>query len=302
MCESEAILHLYVGQNTNATLEDAPMIRVDAYFFYQLGAHLKPLTQIGNEIERFELVVKIYGAKTWLEGLLNQSVVRIRTARPKGTELFQTISRVEEEISAQTKQNKESLSEPAQWNDIHAIKSQSEEFQTLLAAELSLGDIYVVSPKGGFDTTTLAEYGYRIFPEEMANKVPESLNDANESARCIAFALPTAAAFHLHRVHELVLRKYYDAVTGGKPRPEKRNIGSYMDALKNHHVNDQIILGALAGLKNFHRNPVLHPDDRLENIEETIALHGQIVSVITYMLKKIPENFQLAPPPAIPEQ
>jgi hypothetical protein len=99
-------------------------------------------------------------------------------------------------------------------------------------------------------------------------------------------------------VHELVLRKYYDVITGGKPRPERRNIGAYIDAMKNHQVADPVVIGALVGLKNFHRNPVLHPDDRLENVEQAIALHGQVVSVVFYMLGKIPENFQLVSPPA----
>jgi hypothetical protein len=57
-------------------------------------------------------------------------------------------------------------------------------------------------------------------------------------------------------------------------------------------VGDRKVFSALAGLKDFHRNPVLHPDDRLDDVEEVLALLGSINTVITYMLKAI----QPAPP------
>lgn len=38
---------------------------------------------------------------------------------------------------------------------------------------------------------------------------------------------------------------------------ELRNIEA-----KNYGYKDKKVLSALAGLKNFHRNPVVHPDDR----------------------------------------
>jgi hypothetical protein len=85
-------------------------------------------------------------------------------------------------------------------------------------------------------------------------------------------------------VNELVLRRYYDTVTNDTPRPVNRNIGAYIDAMKNAQFKDQKIFGALAALKDFHRNPVLHPDDRLESIEEAIALLGVVNTVIAYML------------------
>lgn len=272
------------------------MIRVDAMFFYQVGASIRPLTAINYDMDKFSVLSRLYPAETWLDGLLSQGLVRIKTAAPKGRELLETVRRLQREISElQGDKNAEQI---GAW-DAFLLKSQAEEFQTLLGAELSFGDIYVVSPKGGFDTTILAEYGLQIFPSALPTKVPDTIADARDAARCIAFELPTSAAFHMHRVNEIVLRRYYDHVTGGKPSPERRLIPKYIDAMKGYQVGDPIVFGALATLNSLHRNPVIHPEQRLENIEEAIALYGSVNSVVSYMLKALPPApLELIPPPS----
>ena len=68
--------------------------------------------------------------------------------------------------------------------------------------------------------------------------------------------------------------------------------------MKNAQFKDQKIFGALAALKDFHRNPVLHPDDRLDSIEDAIALLGVVHTVIAYMLTAIrPAPLELTPSP-----
>jgi hypothetical protein len=140
--------------------------------------------------------------------------------------------------------------------------------------------------------------GLLTFHPELASKVPSTIFDANQAGRCIAFDLPTAAAFHMHRVNEEVLRIYYDTVTNNKPRPERRNIGAYIDAMKNHHVQVALpsakgVYSVLTMIKDHHRNPVIHPDDRLENVEEAIDLLGIIRSALGLMLREI------KPPPLV---
>lgn len=272
------------------------MIRVDPYFLYQVGAAIRPLVAVTPEWTKNQLRGRLLTAEHWVDTLINNSVYKLPTSWASGDALLKTIRRLQGEYENLPEDH---LSEPIDWIDHYLVESQSQTFQTVLAAELQLGMVYLVQPKGGYDLMQLTEQGTAIFPRELAQKVPEAIPDAKEAARCIAFDLPTAAAFHLHRLHELVLRRYYDTVTKGKGRPEKRNIGAYIDALKGAGFKDQKVFGALSGLKNFHRNPVLHPDDRLEDIEEAIALLGNINTVIMYMLKALPpEPLQLTAPPA----
>lgn len=174
------------------------------------------------------------------------------------------------------------------WGPAYAVASVARDLETLLSAELQVVDFYAVTAKKGFDTTVLAEDGVRIFPDDLPTKLPEAIPDAQQAARCLAFDLPTAAAFHIHRVNEAVMRRYWDVVTGGKPHPESRGINAYVEAMKKDKAGDRKVWSSLSDIRKFHRNPVLHPEDQLADIEEALALLGVVVSVITFMLKQIP--------------
>jgi len=271
------------------------MIRVDPYFLYQVGAAIRPLLNIEEGITKIELRYLLWPADNWLDALLNRSVYRLQTCRASGAELLGEVRRVLDDYKSEGDQ----LVGDVHYFDCYILRSHAQKFENILAAELQWGQLYLVEPKGGYDLTQLTSNGIVIFPSALQEKVPEALQDALEAARCIAFALPTAAAFHLHRVNELVLRRYYDTVTNDAPRPVNRNIGAYIDAMKNAQFKDQKIFGALAALKDFHRNPVLHPDDRLESIEDAIALLGVVNTVIAYMLMAIrPTPLELTPSPS----
>jgi hypothetical protein len=148
--------------------------------------------------------------------------------------------------------------------------------------------LYVVQPKAGYDTTVLIESGARCFPDDVWTKAPDAVSDLNQGTRCIAFELFTAAGFHLHRANEAVLRRYWDAVTKGAPRPASRNMGDYLNEMNAKGVGDSKVKSALKDLKDLHRNPLIHPEHSLETADEAIALMNGIHNVIVYMLKEIP--------------
>lgn len=260
------------------------MIKVDAYFLFQVGAAIHPISSLGQNWTKGQVRSQLWSASYWLNVLLNNSVYRLTTCRISGNQLLETMERIKSDYEKEGV----NLNEQVEFLDHHFLSTQGKEFETILGAEMQWGQLYLVQPKGGFDLSQLTENGIVIFPRALATKAPEAIADATEAARCIAFELPTAAAFHMHRVNELVLRRYYDKVTNGAARPTSRNIGAYMDALKNNGVKDPKLFGALANLKNFHRNPVLHPDDRLETVDDAISLLGAIQTVLTYMLKELP--------------
>jgi hypothetical protein len=168
------------------------------------------------------------------------------------------------------------------------IDTDLTKFTNVLEAELPLLPLYLVSKKGGHDAEDLIGRGEVFFPPELATKVPAALADIKEGARCIAFELPTAAGYHFHRANEAVLRAYYDAVTGGAPRPPERSIGKYIGEMDRLKAGDASIKASLRDLARYHRNPLIHPEQSLKNANDAIALMNSVHSVVVPMLKEIP--------------
>jgi hypothetical protein len=181
--------------------------------------------------------------------------------------------------------------------DWYAITSALNRFEAVLGAELSLWPLYVVTQKAGFDITLLIENGAACFPADIWVKAPEAIADLHQGTKCIAFEVFTAAGFHLHRANEAVLRRYWDAVSNGQPRPTSRNMGDYLGAMAQGSFGDSKVKAALKDLKDLHRNPLVHPEYSINTADEAIALMNSIHNVMVHMLKEIPP---VAPTPAIP--
>lgn len=263
------------------------MQRIDGYYLYSVGAALHPLSTIRYDTKFQDAFLPCFVAEGALEPFLFRSVFKLKTSLQKGGELLAAIKTLREAagIAIGKEEEKEKQIE---WLRAYNVSNGITQFETVLAAELGLSDIYLVSKKRGYDTSDLITNGIVLFPSELVPKVPEAELDINQGARCLAFELPTAAGFHFHRANESVLHKYYDAVTKGKPRPAGRNIGDYLGALKSHRAGEPAVLSALKDLKDLHRNPLIHPEHTLEDVDEAIALLGSIHAVVVRMLKAIP--------------
>jgi hypothetical protein len=104
-----------------------------------------------------------------------------------------------------------------EWVDSFSIISALTAFEAVLGAELSLGPLYIVTQKAGYDTGVLVESGAACFPGGISAKVPEAVADLEQGTKCIAFELFTAAGFHLHGRTRLF---YTDT---GMPSPTARS-------------------------------------------------------------------------------
>jgi hypothetical protein len=187
----------------------------------------------------------------------------------------------------------------SEWQ-IKNLKEKYRVFENVLHATFRISSMYYVSPKGGYNTQYLTDYGESIFPRELGMKVPEALPDVQQATRCIAFELPTAAGFHLHRANESVLRVYWDNVTEGEARPKEGNMGVYLRELNRLRKGKESIREHLKSIKDFHRNPLMHPEQSLDSVGEAISLLAAIRCSIGYMLTEIDavqEQLVLTPSP-----
>lgn len=265
------------------------MLRVDGYYLYQVASQLRPLAQMawardGERGTTYDAAsMWVYVAEGALGPLLSTSVFQLKTSRAAGERLLKAVREVKTKCFQDSNRNVE-----IPWRDVHEITSSLEAFETVLNAELALMPLYVVTPKAGYDTAILVDAGSRCFPNDLAAKAPEAISDIQQATRCLAFELFTAAGFHFHRANESVLRKYWDAVSNNQPRPRSRNMGDYLNALDTAQVGDVRTKASLRDLKDMHRNPLVHPEHSIENLDEAIALMNGVHGAIARMLTEIP--------------
>ena len=178
--------------------------------------------------------------------------------------------------------------------------------ETLLNAELAVQPVYHLWPIRAYDREVLVADGEKIFSEEARKEFnEEEIYNLKEAGKCLAFQIPTAAAFHMFRCVESLIRRYYKSVVGTLPKPKMRNWGVYIKALQDCGVDQKIIV-ILDQIKNLHRNPVIHPEERLKN-EEALSLIGIMDSAVTAIVADLKErrektspSLPLVAPTAIP--
>jgi hypothetical protein len=274
------------------------MQRIDGHYLYTLGYQLHPLSRLRGDDDAVpmnlgEAFPLIWFADSTLDAFLHNSVFRLRYSLGTGESLLAAIRSVRDE-TMEAKDFTVSLKS----GDVYAIKQCLTVFETNLASEMALLDTYLVAKKGALDTTDLIWRGEAAMSPDLAVKVPEAIPDVQQATKCIAFEVPTAAAFHLHRANEAVLRRYYDEVSNGHARPKTRNIGDYLNALDKLGLGDPRVKASLRDLKDLHRNPLIHPEHSLESVDEAIDLLGAIRAVVGQMLKEITTPAPPALPPA----
>ena len=159
------------------------------------------------------------------------------------------------------------------------------EVRLTLNAELQGFDAYVVTPKR-LDTTRLIGNVDELFNPEIFWYLPDiAIHDFNEAGRSIAFECSTAAAFHLLRGTEAVLRAYYQEIV-------KRNRCQLMwgnivqDLRKKKPTQERItLLNNLDNIRLSFRNPTQHPE-KIYDIQEVQDLFGLCVDVVNRMAKE----------------
>lgn len=268
------------------------MMRVDGSYLYRVGHQIHALSTfstgsgtIAPATTGFTALVPLYVAESALEPLLTQSVFNFRTCGPAGTDLLSAIKALRAKIEALSP---EMQAKPLTFMDIYGISNRLAQFEAVLAAELALSPLYLVTQTAGFDTACLIDVGTMLFPQDLTAKVPAAKDDVENGTRCIAFELWTASGFHFHRANESVLRLYWDAVSGGKPRPDNHNMGAYLAEMDKLKVGDAKVKASLRDLKDHHRNPLIHPEHSLETLDEAVALMNGVHNAMVNMLREIP--------------
>jgi hypothetical protein len=257
------------------------MIRISLPYILSLSESLDPLATLTPKSNLGDVVFTIWGAENTLTTLLNTSVfsANLRSSRQLALALVELLKK---EGDLDKDWDKEVGAGAIQITQVYG------RFKTALLAEIGTFPAYFISQKGSFDTITLLDEPWRLFPSDLWRKVPEARFDVAETGKALCYELATACGVHVFRAVECVLRRYYLHVTEGKSHPKVRNIAVYVNAMRQAKKGDEKVLGVLSQLSALHRNPLAHPDAVL-TMDEAISVVGMAHSAMTAMLRQLPE-------------
>lgn len=163
------------------------------------------------------------------------------------------------------------------------LRSAISSFRKTLEAELKGLSAYTISPKR-LDIEKLTDDISSLFaPGVFASLSTIAQYDFSEAGKCIAFERPTAAAFHLMRGTEDVLRGYYchfvrrDRLSPMLWHPMVQALQSHKKAKANDALHRN-----LDNIRISFRNPTQHPD-KVYDIHEVQDLFGLCVDVVNRM-------------------
>jgi hypothetical protein len=275
------------------------MQRVNEFSFYDLAAKIHPLTEI-PAVKLTNVWFDWYQARTALSEILG--VRPLTVSKRAATDLSQAITEfipekwedaVDSIMTLRAAGNETDL---ATWQT-HQLREAAVKFETVLAAECQVLDTYFVSKKGTYSTADLVDHAHFQIPESVRDKLTDQTKlDFDQAGKCIAFDVPTAAAFHLLRGTEAVIRQYYEQlVPGPKKAPARaRNWGVYIKLLRDHSAEEKVT-SLLTHIKDAYRNPVLHPEENYTD-EMVQVLFGVCVSAIVMIVDALNK---LASKPAV---
>ena len=162
------------------------------------------------------------------------------------------------------------------------IKNAINKADATLDAELELRDAYIVTPKR-FNIESLLENPSQLLADKVFLELPTICQaDFKDACRCIAFELPTSAAFHLMRSAEGVLRHYYGTVVR-RGKIKSQNWGPIIDHLKSRRNSaPKTVLDHLDHIRENFRNPTQHPEARydIDEAQDLLSLVSETINRI----------------------
>jgi hypothetical protein len=163
------------------------------------------------------------------------------------------------------------------------IRGQLAAIETVIFPESAIKRIYVL-PSRRFNSDALLSSPQRLFKDGTFDKLDViAKQDISSACRCILFGEATAAAFHILRATESVLKSYYFHHKK-QHRLAKPMWGPMLAELKAKTKNrpPETLLTSLDLIRTAYRNPTQHPEATYE-IDSAQDLFGVCLDAIGKM-------------------
>ncbi len=170
--------------------------------------------------------------------------------------------------------------------DVSEMKELMNSIRQTLDAEIKGLDAYIVTNKR-LDVEKLINGVSGLFAPDIFAALPEITRyDFSESGKCIAFERPTAAAFHMLRGTEDMLRMFYCSLVKRNRISSPLMWGDIVNDLrtKNKTRKYEQLYNNLDNIRLNYRNPTQHPE-KIYDIQEVQDLWPLCVEVCSRMAR-----------------
>lgn len=265
-------------------LRIADMELINLRTIYQWGLNLAPLSRLTEVRVRWRLKGILRESSPWLDGILNSPALRV--CRNDGTALMDRMTELHSEIPIGDEEEDPDMS--PYWNGQYEVSRLAERFTSVLAAELESLESFFVSQKAAYSTSMLINQAESVLPQSALNRLPpNSIQDIQESGKCLAFNTPTAAGFHILRATEAVMHEYYLVACTPPNSRRLANWGRYVAALRRNTDPSVLKVASLLDqIRDLDRNPIMHPRAFLD-ADEALSIFELAKSAIILMARAL---------------
>jgi len=268
------------------------MEQINCFVFYDLGSLLQEILVRSRKGAIQAWVSSAVRAAQILHGMLSGGS-RFRFDESQGAAIA-LLRELQDWIAiADDDPNRNLDSSDPEIEDLHQAIGT---FGNALSLEMGRAPIFLVLPKGIYDTRALIANASAMYEGYADRLPPEAILDTDQAGRCLAFHLPTAAGFHIARAAESVIKAYMAAYGCEPIKESQRNWGNYTRALREKGANP-IIVHHIDQIRELHRNPLTHPDVTLSTTD-AMSLQAMCQSVIQSMIADM-ESKKSDPDPEI---
>lgn len=230
-----------------------------------------------------DVVFSMWNAKRWLISVWRGDLLPVTFSKQATDALYTALNEIASDDWSKT--DFESDVEPSA---LYRLKTAAQNFETIFSAELQGASTYYVEQKGIYSTPDLMDRAELALGDSVAVLEDDAKKDFNQAGRCLAFDLPTAAAFHLTRSIESVLRKYHALICAKSSAAGRRpEMATCINELRRSGA-DAKLLDILDHFRDLHRNTTMHPEVFLDG-PEALRLFDIAKSGINAMADKIKE-------------
>ena len=258
-------------------LDGGGMIQVNVYRLYKVGQMLHGIRELKDTEPRggaWKVLIETWAFLATFQSALEHA--HMDRAKEAAQALMDTVSAAYHTNTAET------LDEPYEKEFYETVRRQLKSFDDAFQFEAERSNVFAVPKVGIYDTLALIERAEECIPKDIRARLStQAIYDIRQAGKCLAFNIPTAAGMHILKAVESLIREYHSKLAGVVLPAKSRNWGAYIRDLSKHGADPQVV-GYLQHIKDFYRNPILHPEVTLTH-EQAQSLFNAALSAIVQL-------------------